>query len=78
MADDHPFKDLPEVTRVLAVDRDDACGFVVHWSETGFGFGQFEFVLDKKTGKFSGDIECMEPDHVGRILARLVGTRVES
>jgi hypothetical protein len=64
---------LPTATSVNVVNREGACGFVVSWSEPGFGFGQFEFVLDKETGEFCGNRECMDPDHVGRILARLVG-----
>jgi hypothetical protein len=31
------------------------------------------YVLDKETGEFRGDRECMDTDHVGRILARRGG-----
>lgn len=67
---------LPTCTALRVIDRNEACGFVVSWSETGYGFGEFEFFLDKKTGEFGGNIECMDPDHVGRILMRLVGATV--
>lgn len=67
---------LPTCAVLSVVDRESVCGFVVSWSEQGYGFGEFEFVLDKKTGEFSGNTECTDPDHVGRILMRLVGTAV--
>ena len=71
------FKDLPEGACVRAFDREGACGFVVSWSEPGYGFGEFAFGLDKKTRAFFGDTECTDPDFVGRVLARLVGTVVK-
>lgn len=68
---------LPTKAVVTAFDRGGACGFVVSWSESGYGFGEFTFFLDKATGEFHGDTECTDPDHVGRILTQLVGTTVK-
>lgn len=70
-------KDLSTNTAVTVFDRDGACGFVVSWSEQGYGFGEFTFFLDKTTGEFRGDTECTAQDHVGRILMRLAGTTVK-
>jgi hypothetical protein len=69
-------KSLPTNAAVTVVDRDGVCGFVVSWSEQGYGFGEFTFLLDKVTGEFQGDTECTDPDHVGRILMQLAGTTV--
>jgi hypothetical protein len=69
-------KKLPTNADIAVFDHGDACGFVVSWSEAGYGFGEFTFFLDKATGEFHGDTECTDPDHVGRILMSLVGSTV--
>ena len=69
--------ELPTGAVLTVVDREEVCGFCVSYSEAGFGFGEITFLLDKKTGEITGDTECTSPDHVGRILQRLVGTVVK-
>jgi hypothetical protein len=40
----------------------------VDWSWAGCGFGQLSFSLDRNTGQWSVDNECMGPESVRRIL----------
>ena len=69
--------ELPTASTLMVVDREDVCGFIVSWSERGFGYGQLEFVLDKRTGEGSAHTETMSPERVGQIIQRLVGTTVK-
>ena len=72
------FSGMETLTSLEVFENEDACGFCVSYTEQGFGFGQITFVLDKKTGKFTGDTECTSPEHVARILKRLAGTVVKA
>lgn len=68
---------MPTVVRVDVFDTERGCGFVVYFSEKGFGFGQITFWLDKVTGEFCGDREGLSPEHVGKFLMMLVGSDVK-
>lgn len=72
------FSGMTTNTALEAFDNENACGFCVSYSEQGFGFGQIEFVLDKKTGDFHGHADGLSPEHVGQILRRLAGTVVKA
>jgi hypothetical protein len=71
------FSGMTTNTALKVFENEDVCGFCVSYTEQGFGFGQIAFLLDKKTGEFRGDTECMSPEHVARILQRLAGTVVK-
>jgi len=66
------FATLPTRSAVQVINNERVCGFAISWVEEGFGF----VVIDKKTGEVCGDLEAMDPEHIGRILMRLVGETV--
>ncbi len=53
-------------------DNDSYAGIRICWSETGCGFGEYTFSINKKTGEFNLDNECMRKETVTRIIDRII------
>lgn len=67
---------LPTQSRVTWYNHEKGFGFVVQFSEAGFGFGEFTFSVDKETGKASFDNEGTGMEHCANIIERVVGTEI--
>ena len=67
----------PDASRLRAFNSPRSFGFVIEFSEKGFGFGQITFSVNKETGAVHVDDECMHAEDCVRFIKRLAGTIVE-
>lgn len=68
---------LPTASELQVFGNEHEFGFVVHYSEAGFGFGSIRWVCDKKRRTIRLDTEGLSPDAFERFLGRLEGTMVK-
>lgn len=62
---------MPTKTRIEYFDNDSFFGFVLKWIQTGRGFGEYVFSIDKKTGVFSIDNEDDPPEALKKVVNNL-------
>lgn len=63
-------------SKIEWIDNEESFGFLVVFSEKGFGFGEVFIGVDKATGEPKYDPEDMKPETVARLVGRVVGTVV--
>lgn len=63
-------------TKIEFFEGEQKFGFIIPFGETGFGFGEMAFVVDKETGEAKFDNEEMRMDTCLTLLRRVVGATV--
>lgn len=62
---------LPDAATVKVFDSADACGLVINWSASGYGFGEITIVRNKADGHWRVDDEDISVKETVRILEAL-------
>lgn len=67
------FDGLPDPMRAATVAFNNGryCGFEIHWAKKGIGWGGITLCMDKETGEWHIDMECMGPEFVAEVFRAL-------
>lgn len=77
LVEQFPFlKSVPNYAQIEAFSHAGGFGFSIAFGETGFGFGEITFYVDRETGEASFDPEAMSMERCAKYVMQTIGSTV--